>query len=443
MLDAQKWIETTFGGWSWRMLGIAALSAALIILTVNVVYSFTGCASSQYVELPKPGTRVPLKRWLNRNDPRAFVKIDPQSLRTADQAYDIAWISGSAIAIRKAPPEWRVLGQTHYEMTTVLARMIHRIGGRPARIHEYMLQGARSADMRRAILNASNADEIDAIIVEFNPIWFFNEWLQYTVSRQQAEVVTEPLATWFDWGLTGRAVRPSAFGLALISGQFPVVRDRQVLLGQSLFHSKIAFPYKKLAKGAAKDGILLSTWQRILAPETLDPKLAAPKDIGPLIGHRNVLFLTNLDKNGLPARILRENIRTLADSGKPVVLFTPPVNPLMKKDPLAVARMNKILALLEEIVAEVHAPNILLHTRSLWDAPIPFQHSDSYHLHHGQGVVGLVADLLELATKQHIEPATLHWIYGPPNAKPAKKPAQPVRAQTPVPSVNKSAAPAN
>ncbi len=101
--------------------------------------------------------------------------------------FRIAWISASTISIRRAPPEWFFAGSGGYELTDVLARYLVGFRWQACRVcASNLLQGARTQDMRRAVLAATAAGDVDVFIVEINPIWLTNDYLQFTLSRQRA-----------------------------------------------------------------------------------------------------------------------------------------------------------------------------------------------------------------------------------------------------------------
>lgn len=404
MLDAQKWIEDAFGRWGWRQLAIAASILALAVVAVEAARMIFRVGDRAEAFLPAPGKPVVLRRWLNRDDPRGFVHIPRRGLASAGQAFDLAWISGSAISIRSAPLEWQLAGKAAYNMTDVLARYVKRVGDQPIRVHEYLIQGARTGDIRRAVLNATRQREIDAYILEFNPIWYFNEYLEYTLSRQRAEILREPGATAFDWSMAVRILRPSEIGFEALGVALPSVRDRSSLLGGKMFHDRLAFPFVKSGEGAARDGAMVGTWQAMFFP--MRPSTA--RNI------TSVMWMSNLADDTIASQLLEANVRSLAATGKPVVLFVPPINPTVKSDAAAVAQVNAIVGQLQRVVAKVGAANVTLHTQSIWDAPQPFEHRDIYHLKHGQGVIDLVVNLLGKATGKAIEKNDTKAVYKSP-----------------------------
>lgn len=405
MLDCKSWIETTFATFTWRQL-LAGLFSCLALLT-----GLAGLSGSGKVvrALPEPGTGKVVKHWLDRDDPRAFAEVSRRVGRP-DGAFDVAWISGSEISVREAPEDWRLDGKTGFEMTEVLATSVSKVGDKPLLVHEYLLQGARTGDVRRAVLDAARDPEIDAFIFSINPVWLFNDWLQFTQSNQRAYIVTVHGSTLFDWTIAARLLRPSEFALEWIACAAPGLRGAALSQARAKRVATLPFPFRKLNRSAARDGSMLDWWQKLYFSAGLRGPL--PDSVGALKTHRSVMMMADTSPDAIGARHFSESVRTLAATGKPVILYVAPLNPLLKPDAEAVAKASEIIEFASRLVADVGANNVLLHTASVWDISPPLAHRDILHLALGPGVVELVITLLRQATGLAIEERTRQEIYG-------------------------------
>lgn len=407
MLDFQPWIERTFGTWTFREIAIALAIVAAAIAGFDAAR--TSIVSPE-VPMADTGRPAAMKRWLDRDDPRGF--LPPASLGSPgkdDGRFDIAWISGSPISIRQAPPEWRLGGKSGYEMTDVLARYLVSLDGRPAGIQEFLLQGVRMGDMRRAVLFAAHQPEIDAFVVEANPVWMLNDFLQFTLSRQRASILGLPGVTSFDLGVMARLLRPHEIGFQMLGAVDPAVRDRYALFG-SLESAPLApFPLRR-PPAPPRDGEMIQTWLNWLVPQIAE--LPIPDTAMSLRSYRNLMLMGDLDADGLGMRFFAENLRTLAATGKPVVVFVPPLNPELKQDPISVDYVQDMTAALDRQFKTVGASNIVFDSRTVWSEAQPAEYRDILHLRHGQGVVDLVVGLLERKIGKAFEKRPLSYVYG-------------------------------
>ncbi|MGO4835325.1 hypothetical protein AB4144_24015, partial [Rhizobiaceae sp. 2RAB30] len=297
MLDIQPWIERTFGTWTFREIAIASAIIVAAIVCFDTARVFF-LPEVRAVDTDRPAA---LKRWLDRDDPRGF--LSPALIGAPggdDERFDIAWISGSPISIRQAPPEWRLAGKSGYEMTDVLARYLVSLHGRPVGIQEYLLQGVRMGDMRRAVLFAARQPEIDAFVIEANPVWMLNDFLQFTLSRQRASILGLPGVESSDFALMARLLRPNEIAFRMLGSVVPMVRDRYALFGRLRPAPLPPFPLHRPA-APPRDGQMIGTWLNWFFPGI--GKLPIPEAAASLRGYRNLMLMGNLDADGLGMRL--------------------------------------------------------------------------------------------------------------------------------------------
>lgn len=407
MLDFQPWIERTFGAWTFREFAVALMIVAAAIVGFDAARAFV---SMPVLPTPSAGPSTAIKRWLDRDDPRGF--LPPAALGSPgkdDGRFDVAWISGSPISIRKAPPGWRLAGKSGYEMTDVLARYLVSLDGHPVRIQEYLLQGVRMGDVRRAVLFAAHQPEIDAYVVEANPVWMLNDLLQFTLSRQRASILGLPGVTGFDYAMMARLLRPHEVGFQMLGAALPIVRDRFAFFGGWTPSPLPPFPQRQPAM-QIRDGQMIGTWMNWLFPEIAALPIA--EEAAGLRSYRNLMLMGDLGADGLGMRLFAANLDTLAATGKPVIVFMPPLNPKLKLDPASVDYVRSMTAALDRQIAAVAAPNIIFRSDTVWAEPQPADYLDILHLRHGQGVIDLVVGLLEEKIGKTFAKRPLSQVYG-------------------------------
>ena len=187
-LDFRKSTEQLFAGWSWRMLALGAILLAGIILIADANFDEDrGIQLAGVQKNPEPRPDRVILRWRDRTDPRGFTT--PAETNLSARQFGLAWISGSSISVRAKKRRHYFKGRPAYELTDVFAAETRRINGRKFWVHEYMIQGARTGDIRRAALHAANDPLVNAIVVSLNPVWLYNDWAVYTDSNQRASIV--------------------------------------------------------------------------------------------------------------------------------------------------------------------------------------------------------------------------------------------------------------
>lgn len=408
MIDFQNWIESKFGRWTYRELFISAVVLVTCVLLFGVVRPGGGFpAQSQF----DPDALTAVKRWLGRDDPRGF--RPPGALSASgieeEDIYDVAWISGSPISVRQVPAEWRLVGKSSYEMTDVLARYLVAMDGMPIRVQEYLLQGVRTGDMRRAVLYASAQPAIDAYIVELNPVWLLNEYLMFTISNQRAMILGMDNANWFDWSVALRLLSPHEIGFELAGRLVPRIRDRYDFFGQVSLGKSPSFPFSATPR-AAQDGEMMALWQKWFRPDIAS--LPVPTEAESLTGYRNLTLMGNTADDAIGIRFFVENVKTLAATKKPVLMFIPPLNPAMKNDAFLEAYVQDMTRAVETAFSLMDAPNVSLRTDSVWVDAQPSQYKDALHTNHAQGIIDLVVDMLEGVTGQEFTKRPHYQVYG-------------------------------
>lgn len=432
MLDFQAWIEKKLGKWTWRELG-----ATLAIVLLALVAFDVARALKPTKAIKATGAGSVVKRWLHRDDPRGFMPAEALGPKRGadDGLFDIAWISGSPISIRKTPAEWRLdPKRAGYEMTDVLGRYLKEIGGTPVRVQEFLLQGVRSGDMRRGILFAASQPEIDFYVVEVNPIWMLNDFLQYTLSRQRAVLLGLEGLSWTDYAAAARLLRAHEIGLEAVSAIVPGVRDRYRLFGAVAVTKAIPFPFRKSA-AVVNDGAMMLNWMAWIRPDVLAVPIVQPA--AKLRRYRDLMMMGDLSLSGFGMRTFVENVRTLAATGKPAILFMPPMNPQLKQDPAAARFVEDMAQALRKAFDEVGATNVTLVTDKVWSEPSADKFLDVVHLKHGQSVIDTVVGLIEQRVGKPFVRRPLSEVYvGGAAAKgitndTAREKADPVEAEGP------------
>lgn len=442
MLDFQLWIERNFGKWTWRELGIALGIVAVLLVAFDIARAVTGRPWLVAGKIAAPTDTGVLKRWRNRDDARGFKPLPAAITRGGDTSFDIAWISGSPISIRKAPPQWHIAKSNGYEMTDVMARQLVSHGGQPVRVQEYLLQGVRAGDMRRAVLFAAAQSEIDVYVVEVNAVWALNDFLQFTLSRQRASLLRLPGATWHDASVAARILRPHELGFEALAAVSPLVRDRFDFFGDVQLSKAPAFPFRKAA-AKVNDGAMMQNWMNWFYEDVVNgPK--PPR--GPeLLRYRNLMLMSDLSPSGFGMQNFVANVKTLAAIGKPVILFMPAINPKLKYDPVSTEFVARMTAALKAVVAEHGGGTVTIDTDGVWSEPDVRKFLDIMHLNQGQSVVDRVARLIEQRTGKSFTRRPLAEVYdaAPATPAPATPPAKAQPATKPADtSAPKGAAPA-
>lgn len=395
MLEFHDWIERHLGKWTARETFTGLMIVGVCITIMSVAWVVTQ-PKSRMIAASASDAQVPLKRWRNRDDSNGFFTAEDLGLDIEDDNhFDVAWISGSPISLRRAPPEWRLSGKSGFEMTDVLARYLVSFEGQPVRIQEFLLQGMRTGDMRRGVLFATEQEDIDTFIVEANPIWLLNDYLQFTKSRQRASIFRLGQMNWFDFGVAMRLLSPSDIGFEILGNLVPLVRDRYALFSHVSLGASAPFPFTKPSSPPG-DGFMNNTWQRLFFPELRNVPVA--EEAARFVGYRNIVLMNNSNPASLGMRFFVENVKTLAATGKPVLIIIPPLNPVLGNDAAAVEHLEGMVSDLRRAFDEVGSSNVRFVTETVWLNEQPNEFLDAIHMSHGQGaidhIIGLLEDLL-------------------------------------------------
>lgn len=128
---------------------------------------------------------------------------------------------------------------------------------------------------------------------------------------------------------------------------------------------------------------------------------------------RSLMLMSDLGSDGVGMRLFAENIKTLSGTGKPTIVYLPPLNSLLKDDPATVDYVAKLTAALQREFAAVAGPNVELHTETVWADPQPGRHLDILHLDRGQGVIDMMVGLLEKKVGKSFKKESPYFVYQP------------------------------
>lgn len=384
--DFPKSAEKLFAKWSWTMLGAAAATTALAIASANLFVKETRAMQLSGVQKnPQPRPERVILRWRDRQDPRSFTTPGETNLKK-DQ-FGLAWISGSSISVRAKKPQHQFQGRTSYEFTDVLAAQTRSINGKKFWIHEYMIQGARTGDIRRAAAHAANDPLVDAIILSLNPVWLYNDWAVYTDSNQRAAIVGMKGATLSDWIFALKYSRPSSIAGVVLADASIIIRDRQAFARTLPTSRELPFP---LSEAPAP-----SKAHYPPVPGFYEGRdFTAPAVMKAHEKYRATLMRQTLSENGQNARFFCLALNSLRDSGKPVLLYAAPLPQGASDDAELAAYMGEWVSLTERLVTKCGGPNIRLHAETWRGVPGKRVHRDIVHLRYGQPVIDAVNDML-------------------------------------------------
>ena len=384
-MDLSKQAEKWFGNARWRDIAAVFMTAlvSLLIFDTLVVRSVDRRDTSL---MPVADPDAPIsKRW-RRYDPRGFVDYDDLDI-PADH-FNLAWIVGSSITIWDAPAQFRFHGRKEYELSEVFAAQVKEINEKPLWIHQYMIPAMRSGDIRFAVLEAANDPEMDAYLMEINPAWLFNNWLVYSDSNQRGSVVAMKQATTGDFIDAIKFAHASDILAAYSSRAFAFVRDRYVL--KDALPSVKGLPFPLLEKPKPTRKLRYLDLNKFYPDRTF----IAPEATKAHESYRGVLLKQTLSENAQAARFFRRNLETLAKTGKPVLLYCPPLPPEMNDDPEVVAFMNDYGKLAQEMNERYGGNNVVIVTDSALDTRQPFKHRDIIHVRYGQGPIDEIKSML-------------------------------------------------
>jgi hypothetical protein len=391
-MDLANFAERNFATWGWaRLFGASALALAIFLLVSNLVTRPFAHAAERQAASDGEVRHGVLRRWRDLENPREFTELNAPG---GARPYGIAWIYGSEAAIRSAPPAWRLHGRSDYELTEVLAEYAPEVNGRPVVVHEFRESGLRSGDQRRAVLYAASAPEIDAIILPLAPMWLFNDYVLFNPTNRRADLLRYRGLSAVDAAVALALLHPADIAGEILQAYLPFHRYR-FDINQSAYRST-ALPFLATKPRLNLTGSLAQIWLNLLFPHELVADTPASLRGSEFL--RAAMLMGPLSRESMGARLFKANLRTLAASGKPAVLYLQPLDPGIRDDPQVLRRLQDFIALVGQIAAEVDAPNVLIATQTVYGTKPPFEHIELYHLKDGQGVVETLVDLLEKAS---------------------------------------------
>ena len=362
---------------------------------------------------------------LDRRDSRAF-RVRPATSANED-TFDLLWISDSAMLVKDAPPEHRYRNMPQYSAIHPLAEYIKTIGGKKLVIHDYFITGMRSGDLRRVILHGISDPEIDAAIININPMMVFNDLMPFGISNQRMALYREHGLTGHDLTSALLSSRPGLFMFEAASKIWPLYAARFPLsrglnrASNWLLPSKKPFPVKSVAKSADPWMVpLFAAWN---FPEEVNQTAGrADKKYG---GYTQMALISDVSDRGFGVSGYRDNLRSLAKWGKPAILYVPPLAAKYVRDP-TYPHLDNVIRQIGIIAGQARAPNVRIVTATARAAAPDWLYFDGYHLRQGDVLVKLTADLLEKGLKLPIVRNDLKSIFGaaaplPAGAAGAKK----------------------
>lgn len=389
-MDFNKTIERIFGQWTWRHLGIAFALSILALFLIDPIVSKDAKKSEDY-RIWRYGHTAEnvLHRWLDRNDPRAFLPIDRSDVH--QPIFDISWISGSSVSIKQAPPNWRIDKRDAYNLTEVLNKYVLRINNQPVAVHQYLQQGARSSDVHRAFINAANDPNTDLILMPVNTVYVFNDWLGFTTSnRQRAQYLDHPNLFAIDYKSAAAVLSP--FEIALnklkdVNNSFALRTFITKNLNVDKLRSFIG------GGGSATGGEILKYWRDWFYPKDIVDTTAP--SIQQFAGYRSYMLMQNLDENGFGRQLFRANVKLAAQKNIPTIFYIAPIPRAAQDDKVLVAFLDKMFAALRADIDKYGNQNTLLVTSTAFDTPQPYLHRDMVHLRHAQGLIDALVSIME------------------------------------------------
>ena len=407
-MDFHKTIERTFGDWDWKILSIAIPAMLILSFSLDFITSKTFHeAELKRVIQNANGVDREHIRWLDRNDMRSFSYV--ANTPAQRDIFGLGWVSASSISIRKAPAEWRVNRKSGYELTEVLSRSLVSVNDQPVAVHRYLLQGARSTDIRRAILNAANDPTIDFLLIPVSPIYYGNDHLAFTNSYQRASSLGEPNAELIDYKIAKTILSPLEILMSHLANYVGGSRYREDLKTAMKLDNMQAMLVK--TGGGKSDGAAMRYWQNWLFKKGHFGR--APKNFPKsLVGYRKIALMQNLNEDGLGRQLFQANIRTAAKSGKPTLFYFPPLHPDVQTDPSLLELYNKMTDVLTADIAQYGGPNVKFHADMLLGIDGTHKHLDMIHLSHGHGVIEAITEVIKDEFGYKIELRDNNIIYG-------------------------------
>ena len=406
-MDLQKYIERTFSEWTWINLLVASvLSIAVIMLASAQISSESRAAHERlvanYAGVDSSG-RV-ISRWLDRDDPRAFLDIGGGA--ELDETFGVSWVSGSSISIRDAPEEWQVRGRSGYNLTEVAARFLDTVDEQQVSMHRYLVQGARSGDIRRAVLHALEDPNSDLILIPVNSIFVFNNYLAFTKSKQRAQLLSNSDLGPVDYFVSATLLSPLEVvlnGLVSADGSYA----NRLKISQS-FGADTIKPFLA-GSTTSQSGGALNLWQKWFFEPGFDQPMVP--EIEWLKGYRANILMQDVSEASLGRRLFQANLKSASQSGKMVVFYVAPLPPEVQKDPVLLGFLEEMYSAMEADFERYGSDKVKLLIGSNFNTPQPHKHRDMIHLNHGHGLVASLFSYVESEYDLEITYNSLDHVY--------------------------------
>ena len=416
MLDLSGWTEKRFARWNWRELLISLLVVALAMFAAGLLLpaSATDTVATPVVK----GQTEILPLLLDRRDTRGY-RTPPMRRPTVD-TFNLLLITDSAMLVKGAPAAHRYGDTPQYSAIHGLAEYIKSVDNKKLIIHEYFNTGMRSSDLRRIVLHGIQDPNIDAAIININPLMIFNDWMPVGVGNQRLTILREHGLTGHDVASTFVSMRPSDFlfeAAASIwpfySARFPLSLEVFSPINQALYSGK---PFPRFEATTSRNPWMVGYRMIWLFPEeVLGTARRAAIEFN---GYTQMAMLSDLSEHGFGVKNFRANLRTLKAWGKPVLLYVPPLAPKLVTD-VTYPQLSHVIDHIEVLASQLAAPNIRVVTETATAAGPDWLYFDGYHPRQGNVIIKFMADLIERELKLPIERGDMAAIF--PKAKVAKQ----------------------
>ena len=404
-MDFPKYIENHFGKWTWvHLFSFTVGFIILLILGDFFIFKNTDRILKARVEAYQKAQGSEIGRWLDRNDPRGFLDLGIGENRK--NIYDIAWISGSSISVREAPKEWQVRNRSGYNLTEAFTRYVEKIDDQPIMMHRYLLQGARSGDIRRAVVHAMETPEYDLVLIPINGIFAYNDYLAFTPSKQRARLFSQQNLERIDYQMAATMLSPLEILLNSFH-EYNLAYKYRDQTAQKLGAKKFKPFMSGLFQHKSRD--TFGTWRNwFFPPEILT---GTPKSSWWLRGYRAAMLMQSFDSNNMSRKFFRANARSAALSGKNVLFYVAPHPPEIIEDEILMAHLNKLYESLKEDIEKFGGYTVRLVTSTAFETAQPYEHRDMIHLKHGQGLIDTLVEHIKAEFDVDIQTRTVDYVY--------------------------------
>ena len=236
-MDLSNYLEKKLTNITYRDFLISCVFVCLI------VYSFDWALKNVFGEksFARPDDFSNISMMNNRQNPNPFKNTD----LIGKDTFNFAWISSSSIDVRPRAEDKKFHNLNQYYLSQVLTDNLKTVNDKPPVIYRYLMQGARSGDIRRTILHATQLHGIDAIIYTINAAWQFNPWLQYTKSNQRGAITSFSHSTFEDILHASKYTRISDLFFGYLQKRSALVKRRYNLRSYRNTSFSLPYPLKK------------------------------------------------------------------------------------------------------------------------------------------------------------------------------------------------------